>query len=209
MTDDTFDKAPGNSNNRFAKTIIPIIEVILLAALIVIGLFFAYAFLNPSVPKKEPPVEFDTSDLINAEELEISAKSREFSTTVQDTKIFTDGKWEKDSHFFAWDVKQNDWIEWKVPVPEKGKYKISVYLTKASDYGIVQISMAGKNIGPKIDLWASDFRIKPTGPTDLGTFQLRPPAVKLRLQVVGRNENNSPPLYQFGIDGFVLEDVGE
>ena len=69
--------------------------------------------------------------------------------------------------------------------------------------------MAGKNIGPKIDLWASDYRIKPTGPIDLGTYRLRPPDVKLRLQVVGKNEKNLPPHYQFGIDGFVLEDVSE
>ena len=69
--------------------------------------------------------------------------------------------------------------------------------------------MGGKNIGPKIDLWASDYHIKPTGPIDLGKHLLRPPSVTLRLQMVGRNEKNLPPHYQFGIDGFILDDVSE
>jgi hypothetical protein len=209
MTDDTFNGPSENPNNRFAKIIIPTIEVILLAALVVIGLFFANAVLSPSIPKKAQQPEYDTDDLVNAEDLEISAKSRAFSTGGQDTKAFTDGKWKGDSQLFVWDVKENDWIEWKIPVSEKSEYKISVFLTKATDYGIVQLSMAGKPIGPKIDLWANDYRIKPTGPIDLGTYRLSPPAVKLRLQVVGRNEKNLPPHYQFGIDGFILEDVGE
>lgn len=209
MTDDTSDKPLEKVNYRFEKIITPVVEAILLAALILIGLFFAFAFVSPSVPKIEPPAAFDTEDLINAEDLEILAKSRSFSTTAQDTKGFADGKWDRDSHFFAWDVKENDWIEWKIPVPDKGDYKISAFLTKAMDYGIVQFSMAGKKIGPKIDLWASEYRIKPTGPVDLGTYRLSPPAVKLRLQVVGRNEKNSPPHYQFGIDGIVLEDISE
>lgn len=209
MADDTFDKPPGKLSSRFPKIIIPAVEIILLAVLLVIGIFFANAVLSPSLPKKVEPVEFDTDDLLDAEDLKVSAQSRSFPTAVQDTKAFVDGKWKRDSHLFAWEVKQNDWIEWKIPVSEKGEYRIFAHLTRALDYGIVQISRAGKPIGPKIDLWASDFRIKPTGPVDLGTYHLRPPEVKLRLEVVGRNEKNSPPYYQFGIDGFVLEDVSE
>ena len=209
MADNAFDRPPVNLNSRLEKIIIPSIEIILLVGLLAVGLFFAAAVLNPSAPKAVQPTPYETDDLINIEDLPVAAKSRAFSTTVQDTKGFIDGKWTRDSHLFAWDVHENDWIEWKVPVPEKGEYKISAYLTKALDYGIVQISMAGKKIGPPIDLWASDYRIKPTGPVDLGTYSLRPPAVTLRLQVVGRNERNIAPHYQFGIDGFILEDVSE
>jgi hypothetical protein len=209
MTDDTFDRPPENLNNRFVKIIIPTVEVILLVGLLTVGLLFAAAVLSPSAPKIIQQSEYEMDDIINIEDLAVSAKSRAISTAVQDTKGFIDGKWARDSHLFAWDVHESDWIEWKVPVPEKGDYKISVYLTKATDYGVVQLSMSGKPIGPKIDLWATDYRIKPTGPIDLGTYRLRPPAVTLRLQVVGRNEKNLPPHYQFGIDGFSLEDVSE
>lgn len=211
MTDDTFDAPPENLYNRFKIRIIPAIEVILLAALLVIGLIFANAVLRPSIPTKiiQQQLEYDTEDFINIEDIEISAKNGSLSTGVQDTKMFTDGKWVRDSHLFAWEVKQNDWLEWKIPVPKKSEYELSIYLTKAMDYGIVQVSMAGKNIGPKIDLWADDYRIKPTGAIDLGTYRLSPPSVTLRLQVVGRNAKNSSPYYQFGIDGIMLEDVGE
>lgn len=207
MTDVTVDTAPEKPGNRLQKIIIPAIEIILLIALLIVGLFFANAILNPS--KKMEPVLYETVDLLNAEDLEVAAKSRPFSSATQDTKAFVDGKWARDSHLFAWDVKVNDWIDWKIPVDEKGEYQIFVYLTKALDYGIVQISMGGKNIGPKIDLWASDYHIKPTGAIDLGKHRLRPPSVTLRLQMVGRNEKNLPPHYQFGIDGFILDDVSE
>lgn len=209
MADDTFDQPPVTSSTRFQKIIIPAIEIFLLTVLLAIGLLFANAALSPPTPKKVQQLAFDTDDLINVEDLEVSAKSRDFSTALQDTKAFADGKWARDSHLFAWGVNEKDWMEWKIPVSEKGEYEILVHLTRALDYGIVQIGMAGKNIGPKIDLWASDYRIRPTGPINLGTYQLRPPAIKLRLTVVGRNEKNSPPHYQFGIDGFVLEDVSE
>ena len=209
MTEDAIADPAEKKDSRFKKRIIPAIEIILLAALLVIGLLFANAVLSPSIKRKPPPIEYATDDLVDVEDLEEVAKSGSFSTSVQDTKGFTEGKWSRDSHLFAWNVKPNDWIEWKIPVEEKSEYKISVHMTRALDYGIVQFSMNGKNIGPKIDLWASDYRIKPTGPIDLGTFQLSPPAVKLRMQVVGRNEKNLPPHYQFGVDGFVLEDVSE
>ena len=180
-----------------------IIEVLLLVALLVFGGIVLTDLIQLQRADEVP--EFSTAGMTNAEDLKVLSKSRDFSLVVQSTETFTGGKWDRDGQLFGYNTQLSDWVEWAIPVPSPGTYRILAYLTRAADYGLVQLSLNGYPIGTEIDLWARDNVVKPTGPVDLGLHQLEGTQATLRLEVVGKNQRNSPPHYQFGIDGITLK----
>ena len=180
--------------------IITVLELILFAGVAVAMVLFGWEILNPHRLLPAPPPGLET--LLDAEDLPVIAKNREFPLGVQSTSDFTTGKWNRDGQLFGFgDVKPGDWVEWSLPVAASGDYVVNLYLTRARDYGIVRATLNGAPAGADIDLWATDGVIRPTGPVTLGTYRLEAPMASLRLQVVGRNTKNDPPYYQFGIDG--------
>jgi len=75
--------------------------------------------------------------LIEAEDLPVIAKSRDFSFWLQPSEGFSGGKWSKDGHMFAFGTRQGDWIELRLPDQKPGLYPIELFMTKAADYGMV------------------------------------------------------------------------
>ena len=65
---------------------------------------------------------------------------------------------------------------------KSGKYPVTVGLTKARDYGIVQFWLDGKKAGKPIDLY--DPEVVPTGPIMLGDFDLTQGRHKLIVEIV-------------------------
>lgn len=195
--------SPSDENFTTGPTeprIISILELILLAGMATVVVLFGWEILNPKLIRPPPPPGLET--LLDAENLPVIAKNREFPLGVQGTSDFSTGKWNRDGQLFGFgDVKPGDWVEWSLPVAVSGNYVVDLYLTQARDYGIVRPTLNGALAGPDIDLWATDGVIRPTGPVTLGTYRLEAPMASLRLQVVGRNPKNDPPHYQFGIDG--------
>lgn len=180
--------------------IISILELILLAGVATVVVLFGWEILDPKLVRPSPPPGLET--LLDAENLPVIAKNREFPLGVQGTSDFTTGKWNRDGQLFGFgDIKPGDWVEWSLPVTASGDYTVNLYLTRARDYGIVRATLNGAPAGADIDLWAADGVIRPKGPVTLGTYHLEAPMARLRLQVVGRNTKNEPPHYQFGIDG--------
>jgi hypothetical protein len=77
-----------------------------------------------------------------------------------------------------------------MPVRKTGVYDVSVVLTKARDYGIVQLSIDGKKAGEPIDLYNPD--VVPTDPLPLGASELSAGQGKLTVEIVGSNPRPSP-----------------
>jgi hypothetical protein len=72
--------------------------------------------------------------------------------------------------------------------PNAGKYKLTVRLTMAPDYGIVQIGVNGKNVGGPIDCYhglENGKQVVPTPPIDLGSVELKSGANILNMEIVG------------------------
>jgi hypothetical protein len=169
--------------------------------LLVVGSLVALAVLRDSETRNRPRADAKPAPggLIEAEDLPVIAKSREFSFWLQPASGFRGGNWSKDGHMFAHGTVNGDWIEFRLPVPEPGRYALELFLTKAADYGIVAVSVNGARLGT-FDLW-SGRGVVPTGALKLGDVELGGSEDVLRVAIEGNNPNASPSFFQFGIDG--------
>jgi hypothetical protein len=86
-------------------------------------------------------------------------------------------------------------------VPKTGKYAVKLQLTKAFDYGIVQLSLDGQKLGDPLDLY-HDGAV-PSGELSLGEHELAQGDRTLRVEIVGANEK-AKKLHAFGLDYVVL-----
>ena len=91
-----------------------------------------------------------------------------------------------------------------LPVAKSGKYKLTAQMTKARDYGIVQLSLDGQQLGAPIDLYNPD--VVPTGTLALGMQELAAGEHKLTIEITGANEK-AEKAYMFGLDYFKLESL--
>ena len=91
-----------------------------------------------------------------------------------------------------------------VSAAKSGKYEVSVNLTKAIDYGIVQLSWDGKKVGEPIDLYSPT--VIPSGPIALGTYDLTKGQHKLMVEILGANPQ-AKKAYMFGIDRVDLKPI--
>ncbi len=169
--------------------------------LLVVGSLVALAVLRNGEARTRPRAAAKPAPggLIEAEDLPVIAKSREFTFWLQPSSGFPAGKWSKDGHMFASGTRQGDWVELRLPEREPGDYGLEIFFTKAADYGIVAVYVNEARLG-EFDLWSARD-IVPTGALKLGNVQLSGRKNVLRVEVVGKNPNAAPPFYQFGIDG--------
>ena len=106
-------------------------------------------------------------------------------------------KWSANLHLWWTGAKPGDKLELAFPVKKTGTYELKVALTKARDYGIVQLYLDGAKIGREIDLY--DPNVVPTGELSLGTANLSGGEHKLGVEIVGANEK-AVKAYMFGLD---------
>ncbi len=173
--------------------------------LLVVGSLIALAVLRENEGRNRPRADAKPAPggLIEAEDLPVIGKSREFTFWLQPSTGFPAGNWSKDGHMFASGTTEGDWIELRLPEREPGRYALEIFFTKAADYGIVAVFVNEARLG-EFDLW-SGRDIVPTGALKLGDVQLGGRKNLLRLEVVGKNPNAAPPFFQFGIDGIRIE----
>ena len=110
--------------------------------------------------------------------------------------------WSDDAQLWWTGGKPGDKLTLAVPVAADGAYKLSLQLTKARDYGIVQLSLDGAKLGGPIDLYNPE--VVPAGVLDLGTHELKKGDHKLTLEITGANEK-AVKAYMAGVDYVKLE----
>ncbi|MBI5396777.1 MAG: DUF2961 domain-containing protein [Verrucomicrobia bacterium] len=119
----------------------------------------------------------------------------------QELAHFGEG-WSDQCHLWWIQAKPGDRLTLAVPVKEDGKYKLTAQLTKAKDYGIIQLSLDGKKLGGPLDLY--NPKVVPTGPLDLGVHELTKGEHRLTLEIIGANEK-AVKNYMAGLDYVKLE----
>jgi len=119
----------------------------------------------------------------------------------QDMAGFGD-KWSNDAHLWWIQAQPGDKLELDVPVEKGGKYKVTLHMTKARDYGIVQLFLDGEKLGEPIDLY--DPQVVPTGPVVFGVRELKTGEHKLTVEIIGANEK-AEKAYMFGLDYVKLD----
>ena len=117
---------------------------------------------------------------------------------------FKGGKWKNNDQLWWTGAKPGDKLQLALPVKKTGAYKLSVVLTKAKDYGIVQFYVDGQKAGQPIDLYNPE--VVNTDPIPLGTFELTEGEHTLTVEIVGANPQ-AIKAYMFGIDYVVFEPV--
>ena len=97
-------------------------------------------------------------------------------------------EWSEDIQLFWTGANIGDKLVLAVPVKKAGKYAVKVRLTKAPDYGIVQLYLDETKVGDPIDLCGND--IVSTGEIDLGAHELAAGEHKLTLEIAGKNDKS-------------------
>jgi hypothetical protein len=116
------------------------------------------------------------------------------------------GDWSNSSQLWWTDAKPGDRLDLALPVAKSGNYQISAQLTKARDYGVVQVYVDGSKLGSPIDLYNSE--VVPTGPLKLGTQTLTAGDHKLTFEITGANAAEVKA-YMVGFDYVKLDPASE
>jgi len=165
--------------------------------------------IKPDPESAALPVARDREDVvptrrvegaIEGESLAIKEKKTEGTVEIQDVPQFdfSGGKqlWWRDG-------KPKDKLVLAVPVAKAGKYTIEAGLTKAIDYGIVQLYLDDKSLGEPIDL-INDGVI--TKVYSLGVYELAAGEHTLTVEIVGANPK-AVKRHMFGLDYLKLTPV--
>ncbi len=121
---------------------------------------------------------------------------------VQKLNGYGNEKWKNDAQLWWTGAGPGSKLELGLPVAATGRYEVSVRLTKAQDYGIVQLSLDGKKAGEPVDLFNPN--VVPTGPVVLGVYDLPQGRHVLTVEILGANPQ-AQKSYMFGISQFDLK----
>jgi hypothetical protein len=113
-------------------------------------------------------------------------------------------KWSNDAQLWWTDAKPGNRLELAFLVAKAGTYQLLAQFTKAVDYGIVQLSLDGKKLGPPVDLFHDG--VVPTGEIDLGTRELSAGEHTLMVEITGANPK-AVKNFMFGLDYLRLKAV--
>jgi hypothetical protein len=147
------------------------------------------------------PVEtFKVKGAIEGEKMRVLAKTGG-TMQEQDMTGFA-GQWSNDAHLWWTGAKPGDRLDLALPVPQTAKYKLSLHLTKAPDYGTVQLYLDDERLGGPIDLYHPS--VIPSGALVMGAYTLTGGDHKLSVVVTGANEK-AIKSYMFALDYVKLE----
>lgn len=141
------------------------------------------------------PQIFKVKDAIEGETMKVISKS---AGNARRQDLQSHGNyWSDEAHLWWTDARPGETLELVIPVAETGTYTVTMQLTKAIDYGIVQLYLDGKQLGAPIDLFNDG--VVATGPLDFGKHQLAKGEHVLKVEIIGANEK-AKKAYMFGID---------
>jgi hypothetical protein len=146
------------------------------------------------------PAPSGVKGALDGEAMEILAKTGG-EAAPQDMTGYSGG-WSNDTHLWWTRAKPGDKLDLALPVKDAGKYKLTARMTKARDYGIVQIYLDGQKLGDPIDLYNPD--VVPTAVLSWGTHELTAGKHKLTLQITGANEK-AVKAHMVGLDYVKLD----
>ena len=156
----------------------------------------------PPLPNTEAsPVTEKDDTFKNAVEISaknVISKSGKILLRPQNLKsLKLKGSWNNDNHVLFKDAQVGDAVEIRIPAAGQVADRLTLYATKARDYGILSFSVNGKPAGAKVDFYFGNSATS-YGPVQLGIFEPIDGAYVLRVEVVGKNPKSKGAL--FGLD---------
>ncbi|MEQ8787279.1 MAG: c-type cytochrome [Pirellulaceae bacterium] len=154
------------------------------------------------VPLRGPqsPIDAKTGrvpDSLEGESLEIAGKTAG-ATRAQPMGNFRADRWSGGSQLWWTGAKVGARLDLKLPVAESGEYALEIVLTKARDYGVVQLALDGRELGGPIDLYNRPDVIT-TGVLTFSAGKLAAGDHKLSITIAGAH-SQADKGYMVGLD---------
>lgn len=121
----------------------------------------------------------------------------------QDMRGFNADRWSGNDHLWWTGGKPTDRLGVEIEVTEAGNYEIWISLTKAIDYGIVQVHWDGQKVGDPIDCFHPS-QVVNTGMLSMGTHAISVGKHKLTMEITGANPQ-AVKAHMVGLDFVLLE----
>jgi hypothetical protein len=136
---------------------------------------------------------------LEGERMRILAQTPGAALDPQDLQSFGN-RWSSDAHLWFRPAEPGSFFTLELPAPAAGRYRLEVFLTKAVDYGRVQVSVDGQNVGPVFDGYNDG--VVPSGRIALGEVELGAGPHALKFTVIGKNPRSTG--YMVGVDAVRL-----
>jgi hypothetical protein len=122
--------------------------------------------------------------------------------SIQDMDPWGREHWSNGHQLFC-SSRMGGFVEFELALPRSGRYALEVRLTRAPAYGLVEVTLDGKQMGKPFDGFQD--RLVPPSRVPLGAVPLAAGSHRLRFTVVGKNPKAAN--YFMGIDCLVLTPV--
>lgn len=150
---------------------------------------------------REPPRT--VAHFPGAEECEaliVDNRSAGAPVEIQDLRAYGNG-WSGDAHLFVKAQQPGDFVELAIPASRSAK--VTLFGTRAADYGLLKFSINGNPAGAAFDGYAG--QPAPSGPIPLGVHEPVDGKMLLRVEVVGTNPESTGARHYFALDAIKLE----
>ena len=148
--------------------------------------------------KREPAAETSTNSLVFEGEGLRVVRVSEGTAAEQNMSGFAADRWSGDSQLWWTGGKVGSQLDLELNVKQAGDYEILIALTKAVDYGIVQLSIDDTKLGNPIDLF-NEPSVVSTGMLKMGSHSFSAGNHTLSVQLTGKNPKAAPG-FMVGID---------
>ena len=156
-------------------------------------------------PLSQLPPPFHIAHAIECETCKVAETSEDMGIEIQDTRTFP-GQWSRNAHLLGRGRKLGDYIDLQIPAPA-GSHRVTLYATKAADYGIVRFWVNGQRVANDFDGYAPN--VMPSGPINLGVFTSQDGQFTLHVEVTGANSKSVGIKYLFGLDCITLTEQSQ
>lgn len=165
--------------------------------------------MRPLLPQPVDPAAYKiAANAIEFEKLTPIAKSEELFTDGQGMLTFPAGQWSGSKQLICTHGKTGSFIEYELEALENKPYDVIVHATKAPDYGIIGFFINGQTSRTVFDgCSAPKFDVVNSGPIRLGRYFPENGKIRLRIELVGKNEKAHGTGGIFGLDCLILDDV--
>ena len=140
---------------------------------------------------------------VEAEALPVVGHTPELEIRVQDMRVFR-GTWSNNAHLLFVGKKVGDFVEVEIPVKGTAPRRVTVYATKANDYGLLKFAVNGREAVTRFDGFAPD--VSPSEPIPLGIFTPRDGKLVLRAELAGTNPRTVGLRYLAALDAVVVSE---
>jgi len=140
---------------------------------------------------------------LEAEKAQVLEKTEGAELGPQELGPSDSGRWSGNTQMWFRPQGPGASFTLQLPVASEGDYQVSVFLTKAIDYGIVQVQLDGKDLGQPFDGYHDG--VIPSGRVALGDVRLTKGNHQITFRVTGKNQNSVG--FMVGVDCIALEPV--